>query len=447
VGSTETRQNRTGMFTVYATPPAQTAAVAERWPLLVHIMLGRLLVLGGMFLAGSAFLAKFEFGFYAFCAFAFMVTIPYAMWLNTPTGVRRCTYVQFFVDALVTTGIVHYTGGIQSQLFFIYPLIILGAGVVVSGSFALRITIFCVALYAAEIVLEAHGILHFRGHMPLPYMEMDAVMQNLMLRIFVFVIYSAASSYLADFCSWQGRQIHRYTALVNTIFDRMSVGLFAVSTDDKIVLVNQSAAKILGQNVEAMIGQSFRNYFEKPEKISLSTSPEKNPARVIMKRPDGETIPVVCETSTAVLPPALTQGHTFRELFKGAIGRDEDINVYIVAVQDISLQLENQRSAEELCRLTTTVRVVTELAHHVRNTVTSFLCAVDLVERIMQDISLKEKPAPSDLSDVKNMHRIVTTQVDELEKEVQLFLDSAAENPAELANEASEAYERYFGNA
>lgn len=433
------------MFTVFGEPCAPTS-VAERWPFMVHIMLGRLLVLGGLFLAGSAFLAEFNMGFYLFCAFAFMATIPYAVWLNTPTGIRRCAYVQFFVDALVTTGIIHFTGGIQSQLFFIYPLIILGAGVVISGSFALRITIFCVALYCLVIVMEAHGVLPFRGTPPLPYLEMDKVIQNLSLRIFVFVIYSAASSYLADFTSWQARQIHRYTALVDTIFDRMSVGLFAITHEGRIVLANHSAAEFLREDPQRLISKSFLDYVEDPDSISLESPTRRAPLRFNMRNALGESVPVVCETSSAVLPPALTRGHTFRELFRGATGQDEDMHVFIVAVRDISLQLRNEHSSRELCRLTTTVQVVTELAHHVRNTITSFQLAAELVARILEQLERSGKPGTNDLEDIRNMNRIIFSQVEELDKEVKLFLNTAAENPAELANEASQAYKRYFGN-
>ncbi len=437
------KKNGGGMFTTFGLHATNTEL--ERWPFIVHIMLGRLLVLGGVFLAGSAVLVKFETGFYFFSAFAFLATIPYAMWLKTQEGVRRCAYVQFFIDALITTGLIHYSGGIQSQLFFIYPLIIIGAGVVVSGSFAMRISVFCVALYSTEIALEAHGVLPFRGTPPLPYLHMDAVMQNLMLRIFVFTIYSAASSYLADFTSWQGRQIHRYTSLVNTIFDRMKMALFAVTEDGGIVLANQAGAEILQTQTSTLKTKSLFDFLDAPEKLDLSNFNSIEPERINLKNAKGEKIPVVCEVSKAVLPPALIHGHGFRQLFNGAVGKNNDVDVFIVAMRNISLQLENEESMQELCKLQTTVCVVTELAHHVRNTLTSIQCATGLTARIANDMKELGDNHAEDVAAVMKMDEIVNTQVDELEKQVNLFLDSATENPAALAREASNAYQRYFG--
>ena len=274
---------------------AKRDPLAKKWPSLVGLMVSRLLILFCLFLVLSALGPRDAVAFYAFLALAFVINIPYALWLRSEALVKRSAPLQFLADALIITGLVHFTGGIESELALLYPLIIISAGIVVSGTLAFEVTVLCVALYSILVVLEMSGLLPYLGPDPSPYLNHDKVIQSLMLRIFVFTFFAAASNYLADRFSSQARQLGRYRGLWETLFDSIPFALFGVAKGGKLLFANSAAGKMVGHPPKLLKGRHIAEFFE--EGIEEPLFPEGEPSRRRLRRTNGTSLPVEVDSS------------------------------------------------------------------------------------------------------------------------------------------------------
>ncbi len=241
----------------------------EQRPLL-RIMAGRLLLLATV-LAALAAGPRHASGVYGIIALAFLLTIPFALWLRRADLARRSTPNQFLLDIVVITGWIHFTGGITSDFCLLYPLVILAAGIVVSGNHAFRIALFAVLVYATLIVLEVGQVLPFPGRPPaLP--PPSVVIQTLMLRILFFLLFAGAVSYLADLCLFRGEELLRYRDLVKVFFNEVSFPLIAFQPGDgTVVLANDAAIRqLLGPGGGTLSGKKINDFLELPLPLDSS---------------------------------------------------------------------------------------------------------------------------------------------------------------------------------
>ncbi|NOY80736.1 MAG: PAS domain-containing protein [Kiritimatiellaeota bacterium] len=406
--------------------------IARKWPTLVRIMLSRLVILACLFLGLTALVPRDILAFYAFIALAFVINIPYALWLRNDAAARRSAPLQSLADAVIITGLIHFTGGINSGLCLLYPLLIVSAGILGGGRYAAKITILCTTLYAALVVVELRGILPYLGPAPTPYSEPATVVQQLMIRIFVFVFFSAVSSFLASRLSYQARQIHRYRELVDAIFNHVPVGLFALD-NGRVLLANAAGAELLGVPPDDLIGRKMTECF-------VDRRPDLGEIGSLdgvwqLQRDDGGILPVALELSRVHLP-ADVSGDTVQTEASAQ-------PVCVLAVRDLSETLRAEQAMEEATRLRTAFRVAAELAHSIRNPLTAIQSAGDSLALLVEDPTPPDGDtprSPPDAAAVKALHEVLKNEIRELDERIEAFLDSASTDPEELLHLAAERY-------
>ena len=401
----------------------------SRWPVIVHVMLGRLVLLTLMLIGLTALAGNDAISFYVFIALAFVVTIPFALWLRGGGNVKTVAPQQFLVDIVVTTGLIHYTGGINSQLFLLYPLVILAAGTMVSGRLALKMALVCIFMYATLVVLEAQQLLAYRGAGAFPYENAAQVGQILMLRIVVFTFFAAASSYLADRCAYQNRQLERLRQEVEFIFDHASVALLAVHPTGKVVLANSAAVKLFGFHSSVPEKWNFADCFvQQPPRLR---SGEKSGVGVTMQRGDGTTFQGAYEASDAVFPHGVGAEES---------GQAGEQRLFVVAIRDVSEQVQIQLKTNESTRLQTAVNMACEVGHWIRNPLTSIKVAGEFVSSVFKDPPLHG----SDLSDkdrelVQSMCQVISDESRRLEEKIDELLRCADQDYGKLLDIMAEA--------
>jgi len=100
------------------------------WLTMAGLLGARLLVISGFLIFLSFVLIQDGIAFFAFIAFAYIITIPYSLWLRNQNRMRRLAPLQFLVDLVFVSGLVYFTGGRGLDfLILLYPLIILSAGI------------------------------------------------------------------------------------------------------------------------------------------------------------------------------------------------------------------------------------------------------------------------------------------------------------------------------
>ncbi len=411
---------------------------------LSHILIGRLLVLCGAFLALSLLEPRQSWGFYLFATFSFLTLLPYTLWIRNHEDMVDMVSYQFLLDVVITTGIVHYTGGIDSLFFVLYPLIILASGIVVGGAAAIKIGILAAIFYSLLTVLERQDWLGLSAACMKGRMSGADFGLTLTARNLLFLLFAGGSAYISGYISWQTEQIERYASLVETILDHVPVGLMTIHRDQTVGLLNRMAIRLMGKDVAAVLGKPVASLF-------VGAAPdlgcEGAGRRFCLCGPNGG-IDVACEVAQTVVPDLLmrdTPGTRPRSCL-GAVSELGRAEVNILTVRDIGDELAAEKARQEVMRLRTTIQVVNELAHHVRNALTAIHGASYLTSEL---VNAPKGPSghlsAAERQTVMDMTRIVGEQVEILDRKISEFLTGAAENPAEVVRQAAAFYAEYFG--
>ncbi len=398
---------------------------------LVYVMLARLLVLIFMllFLGATLSMRLADSAVYVFIAVTFLATIPYALWLRKENATQAWMLYQFAVDVLIITGLIHFTGGLTSQLILLYPLVILCAGVVGSGKFALKITVLSIVLYSTLVALEAGAVLAYRGGGEFPYAQTAEVFQVLMLRVFILVLFAAAGSYLADTCFYQEKQLRRVRDIADSILDNVAVPLMAVYEDGRIMLANPASAAMLGVEQAHLRNRSLEEFFpeSRPDWTKAAAA-----ARVWkMRRVDGGMFPVSFQISHGNFPAAVIGSLT---------ERGGGVDLYLVAFRDMTDIVNRAGEAEQDTRRKTAAGMIAEMAHVVRNPLTAIRGAGEILNAAVDSMFEKsETITEADWAAVKEMSNLIFQQTKELDDKVDYFLQCASRDPAKLLELATEA--------
>ncbi len=430
--------------TVFLTDPAPSAAVlpGSRQRFLSHILVGRMLVLCGVFLVLSLVEPRQSWGFYIFATLSFLVFLPYTFWIRNHRHMVDIVSYQFLLDVVITTGIINYTGGLDSPFFALYPLIILAAGIVVSGALAAKVTVLSMVMYSLMALLEYHGVIGpLDGSGAVLAHEFRSIMIS---RNLLFILFGGGSIYLAGYISWQTNQIEGYAALLGAILDHIPVGLVTVRPDRGIGLLNRTALQLLGKEISAVVGRPVDEIFAGP----VPALDAERVVRCQLATTTGD-IDVACEVVKTLVPDLFLRDSETGRLVRGRRKLKVDpghAEVSIMAIRDIRAELAAAKASEEIMRLRTTIQVVNELAHHVRNSLTAIHGASYLTSEM---INVPSDPSgqltAAERQTVHDMSNIVTEQVELLDQKICEFLMGAAENPAEVARQAAAFYEEYFG--
>ncbi len=236
-------------------PSALEPNSPRRRPALVRMMFARLTVLSVLFLALETLGHKASLSFYLFFALAFVLVAAYAPVLRDARSARQNSPLPFLVDAFLATGLIHFTGGIVSPLVLLYPLVILAAGIVVSGEYAIKISLLCFSLYAILILLEMQGALDYFGPPPSPYTDPARVLQISILRFFVLAFFTAISRHIAP-------RLHPAPSPVETPLEilactNMAPLLLCFDRRGRILYANPAAATFLGRSRASLTGRNI----------------------------------------------------------------------------------------------------------------------------------------------------------------------------------------------
>ena len=416
-------------------------AGGKQW-FIARILVGRFLVLGGVLLAVTSMRPVGIPGFHVFAAVALLSFIPYSLWLRRHPWLVQAVSLQFVLDVVVTTGLIHFSGGIVSPFYILYPLIILATGLVSTATMAVEITFLSSLCYSLLVVLQENDIVVTGRPADAALAGDPNLVQGVMVRVFLFVFFGAASSYLAKFTSYQGRRIRCYAKLISAILDHIPVGIFAVSEDGTIGMVNHAATSLLNTPAESLHGNDFAKFID-IEKSEGDVA--DRPIRTYLSAgARGTTIPVVCVASKTQVPREfLRPGNRHFDFFR-KVGSQPETTVRIWAVRDIRSELEAERAGRETTRLQTTVHVASELAHHVRNALTAINSAAQLMRMTVDGSAANDPVTPDDRERVASMSRVIDSETERLEDKLSDVLRRTEEDPSGISGEAAALYARYL---
>lgn len=400
------------------------------WTPLLKIMAARVVVLGVVLASLIAVAQRGDdpnyLPFYLFMVVALIVTMIYALGVRSPKTAAASVINQFAVDPLVVTGMVYFTGGINSQLYLLYPLLILAAGIAVSGRHALHVTVLSVLLYSLLTAALYLGVLVVPGVVsPSVSSGMD-VFQNLLFRNLVFVLVGGATTYFTGVLIRQEAAIERIGVVASSILENVGTSLLAVDAQGKVVSANQAATSLLGQREEDLRGQPLTAVFEEDTPDISSLKDDKKVWMV--RRKEQASFPAFCAVSKGKLP-ASTDSFSDHD---GA----ELMDIYLIALFDMSDSVQAGDSGEHR----EAVEVVNEIAHVVRNPLTAIRGAGELLSSAVDQMFAGSGQLSSDDWEmIKTMSNLIFEQSLELDDKVKDFLEGVVQGSTQVEEALKEA--------
>lgn len=387
------------------------------FPAMMGLLGGRLIGISGFLVLLSFVLKQDSIAFYAFIAFAYIITIPYSLWMRNQERMRQMAPLQFLVDLVFVSGLVYFSGGIQNDfLTLLYPLIILSAGIVLPLKQTVQITALAIISYALILALMSQNLL-----IPYPSRLVGESAINgagaIVLRIIIFIFFGIASAYVSRRCDYVNKKEKWFGDITKQIFHHVKAGLLLLDADYRILMANDRACVLLGQEEQNLIGKSLYSIRLKPDEIKPGETDLKG-ASDYFRRADGSVFPVSVEEEWLPLPA---------DAVPNAKNAEEGVvDTRILNFNDLSHFLRLQSQARQLERIKAAANMARQMAHQIRTPLTGISGSVQLLQ-----INLKKDEQDAVIKERNELCRQIVVESVRMDKVIQNFLDYAEFCPTE----------------
>ena len=390
------------------------------WVTMMGLLGGRLTAISAFLIILSFVLKQDGIAFYAFIAFAYIITIPYSLWMRNQERMQRLAPLQFLVDLVFVSGLIYFSGDMQNDfLILLYPLIILSAGIVLPLKQTMQITALAITSYALVVMLMSQNILV--QYPPASVVRNLADTSGAMvLRIAIFVAFGVASAYVSRRCDYISKKEKQFRNITKLVFENVKTGLLLLDADDRILMANSRACILLGRDEAELTGKTLASIHLKPSEIK-NEKIDLRGASDYFCRSDGSIFPVSIEDARIALP---AEAVPHADASTGKL-----VDTRILNFNDISHFLRLQSQTHQLERIKAAAGMAKEMAHHIRTPLTGILGTVQLIQ-------LNTKNDPSDKSSFAKERQELCRQIImeslRLDKVVQNFLDYAEFSPQDI---------------
>src|ERR1700716_4290862 len=197
--------------------------------------------------------------------FWYSISLFYVLLLSFWQDHRLQASVQVLTDLVLVSLVVHETGGWDSSLNFLYPLIIIVASVLLPRVWACLVAALAFILYGTVLELNYYEVVP-------SYCTTHPGLKSLQAIIFVNLFAFLAVAYLAGLLTAKLRQarvqlsdasgaLEDLQALQENIIQSISSGLITTGLDGRITLVNNAAYKLLERRADQLLGNPVTGLF------------------------------------------------------------------------------------------------------------------------------------------------------------------------------------------
>ncbi|HIE10186.1 MAG TPA: PAS domain-containing protein [Kiritimatiellae bacterium] len=395
------------------------------WRELVVVVFIRVAIISAAVVVLSFFMHMDSVAFYALVAFGYIATIPYALWIKDVSRGRQVVPLQCVVDILLVTGLVYFTGGPRSELAMLYPLVFLSSGILAGPTMALEISLLGILAYALVVVLVSSGLLPDAGGNS-PSYDWASIGETLGMRGFVFLFFGMAGAYLSRRLRFADARVERYRDLIDTVFQKVGVGLLLIDTRGRIYMVNPTACELLRGGEGDLLGHDIREFMNGELDIArLETRQGDRPAK--FKRTDGSRFDARFEVSRIRFPA----GSEIYRVLNGGCG--DSPSGYLIVFSDVTRLLDLQTKARMAERIQAAAEMATEIAHEIRNPLTAVAGSLELLDRLERSADSGDEHSRLLLRQNRSvLYSQVVREAQRMNRIIQRFLDHAEFSPEAL---------------
>src|ERR1700681_4464755 len=274
---------------------------------------------------------------------------------------RIQSLLQVITDLVMVTLIVYATGGVDSSLNFLYPLVIIVACILLPRVWAYLTAALAFILYGTVLELTYFAIIP-------SYSTTHPEMKALQAIIFVNLFGYFAVSYLAGLLANKLRQVdvklkdtsgalENLQALHENIIQSITGGLITTGMDGHITLVNTAAQKLLERSEADLLDQPVNRLFLDPLP-QVDREPAHGEVRLIAP---------------------MRYRKTFRVLFSALAIPERGTRGYVYTFDDLTETRRLEREVRMQDRLAAVGRLAAAIAHEIRNPLTSIAGSVSML--------------------------------------------------------------------
>jgi two-component system sensor histidine kinase PilS (NtrC family) len=293
----------------------------------------------------------------------YTVSFFYIVLLSVWHEHRLQASLQVLTDLVMVSLLVHETGGWDSSLNFLYPLVIIVAGILLPRMWAQLVAALAFILYGTVLELNYYGVVHSYC---ITHPELKALQGIIFVNLFAFL----AVAYLAGLLVAKLRQarvqlkdasgaLEDLQILHENIIQSISSGLITTGLDGRITLVNNAALKLLERTQEQLLGKAVTELF-----LDALPNAESQAHAEVRFDPAGSF------RKTARVRVAALHGSE-----RGAMG-------YVYAMDDLTEIRRLEREVRMQDRLAAVGRLAAAIAHEIRNPLTSIAGSVSMLSGI-----------------------------------------------------------------
>ena len=323
----------------------------------------------------------------------FVLSLFFLFLVSVWTESRLQAMLQVASDLCMVTLVVHLTGGIDSSLNFLYPLVIIVACMLLPRSWGFLSSAVAFILFGTVLELDYYGVIpSFSTTHP----KLKALQVVMFVNLFAYI----AIAYLAGLLVTKLRQadvrlkdasgaLENLQALHENIVQSMSGGVIATGGDGRITLANRAAEHLLESSEGELVGRPVTGLFLDPL------------PHIGSGRSDAEVRYAV--------------GNGFRKTFRvmaSAMNVNEPGELgFVYTFDDLTEIRRLEREMRLQDRLAAVGRLAAAIAHEIRNPLTSIAGSVSM---------LSDAPALSD--EQRKLLQIVTRESERLNSIITDFL-------------------------
>jgi two-component system sensor histidine kinase PilS (NtrC family) len=294
----------------------------------------------------------------------FAFSIFYAVLLSFWQEHRLQASLQVLTDLVLVSLVVHETGGWDSSLNFLYPLVIIVAGILLPRVWAHLVAALAFILYGTILELNYYGVVK-------SYCTTHPELKALQAIIFVNLFAYLAVAYLAGLLTTKLRQarvqlknasgaLENLQILHENIVQSISSGLITTGLDGHITLVNSAAQKLLECTPGQLLGKPV-------DKVFLDALPHAESQQAHAE--------VRFDTANAFRKTVRVRVATLNVPERGSLG-------YVYALDDLTEIRRLEREVRMQDRLAAVGRLAAAIAHEIRNPLTSIAGSVSMLSGI-----------------------------------------------------------------
>jgi two-component system sensor histidine kinase PilS (NtrC family) len=323
----------------------------------------------------------------------FVLSLFFVFLVSVWSEHRLQAIVQVIADLVMVTLVVQVTGGIDSSLNFLYPLVIVVACMLLPRAWGYLSAALAFILFGTILELDFYGIVP-------SYTTSHPKLKALQVVIFVNLFAYFAIAYLAGLLMGKLRQVdmrlkdasgalENLQALHESIVQSMSGGVITTGLDGRITLVNRAAQQLLEISESELRGRSVSDLFQDP---LPHFGGERGDAEVRYMTVNG------FRKTFRVLVSALNLSA------RGDLG-------FVYSFDDLTEIRRLEREVRIQDKLAAVGRLAAAIAHEIRNPLTSIAGSVSMLSE-----------APSLNAEEKHLLQIVIRESDRLNNIVTDFL-------------------------